>query len=203
MTYSDGTKATIDQEAHDVATFLSWAAEPKHGTSASSSASSVIGVPDPVLVLAVTSPTARSGATCIDRAKACVHSASTLPLSEVEDIRATARNRIRGGVWLCDQLLPQCSRMRSRISTLAQGEGGKAETMTKTVLAIIGGSGVYEFRRWNNRPLGSGENALGRAVGRDAERHAFRASTCCSCRATAAGMSIRRPRSITAPISTR
>ena len=29
MTYSDGTKATIDQEAHDVVTFLAWAAEPK------------------------------------------------------------------------------------------------------------------------------------------------------------------------------
>jgi len=29
VTYSDGTKATIDQEAHDVVTFLSWAAEPK------------------------------------------------------------------------------------------------------------------------------------------------------------------------------
>jgi cytochrome c1 len=29
VTYSDGTKATIDQEAHDVVTFLAWAAEPK------------------------------------------------------------------------------------------------------------------------------------------------------------------------------
>jgi cytochrome c1 len=29
VTYSDGTKATIEQEAHDVATFLSWASEPK------------------------------------------------------------------------------------------------------------------------------------------------------------------------------
>ena len=29
VTYSDGTKATIEQEAHDVATFLEWAAEPK------------------------------------------------------------------------------------------------------------------------------------------------------------------------------
>jgi ubiquinol-cytochrome c reductase cytochrome c1 subunit len=29
VTYSDGTKATIEQEAHDVATFLTWAAEPK------------------------------------------------------------------------------------------------------------------------------------------------------------------------------
>lgn len=29
VTYSDGTKATVDQEAHDVATFLMWAAEPK------------------------------------------------------------------------------------------------------------------------------------------------------------------------------
>jgi ubiquinol-cytochrome c reductase cytochrome c1 subunit len=29
VTYSDGTKATIEQEAHDVTTFLSWAAEPK------------------------------------------------------------------------------------------------------------------------------------------------------------------------------
>ena len=29
VTYSDGTAATIDQEAHDVATFLSWAADPK------------------------------------------------------------------------------------------------------------------------------------------------------------------------------
>ena len=27
--YSDGTKATIEQEAHDVVTFLEWAAEPK------------------------------------------------------------------------------------------------------------------------------------------------------------------------------
>ena len=27
--YSDGTKATIDQEAHDVTTFLAWAADPK------------------------------------------------------------------------------------------------------------------------------------------------------------------------------
>lgn len=29
VTYSDGTKATIAQQAHDVSTFLSWAAEPK------------------------------------------------------------------------------------------------------------------------------------------------------------------------------
>ena len=29
VTYADGTKATIAQEAHDVVTFLSWAAEPK------------------------------------------------------------------------------------------------------------------------------------------------------------------------------
>ena len=29
VTYSDGTKATVAQEAHDVVTFLSWASEPK------------------------------------------------------------------------------------------------------------------------------------------------------------------------------
>ncbi|HEY1612395.1 MAG TPA: cytochrome c1 [Rhizomicrobium sp.] len=29
VTYSDGTKATVDQECHDVVTFLSWTAEPK------------------------------------------------------------------------------------------------------------------------------------------------------------------------------
>ena len=29
VTYSDGTKATIEQQAHDVVTFLSWTAEPK------------------------------------------------------------------------------------------------------------------------------------------------------------------------------
>lgn len=29
VTYADGTKATVAQEAHDVATFLAWAAEPK------------------------------------------------------------------------------------------------------------------------------------------------------------------------------
>jgi len=29
VTYSDGTKATVDQEAHDVATFLAWASDPK------------------------------------------------------------------------------------------------------------------------------------------------------------------------------
>ncbi len=29
VTYSDGTKATIEQEAQDIVTFLSWAAEPK------------------------------------------------------------------------------------------------------------------------------------------------------------------------------
>ncbi len=29
VTYADGTKATVDQECHDVATFLSWTAEPK------------------------------------------------------------------------------------------------------------------------------------------------------------------------------
>lgn len=29
VTYSDGTKATVDQECRDVATFLTWAAEPK------------------------------------------------------------------------------------------------------------------------------------------------------------------------------
>lgn len=29
VTFSDGTKATVDQEAHDVATFLAWAGEPK------------------------------------------------------------------------------------------------------------------------------------------------------------------------------
>ena len=29
VTFSDGTKATIDQQAHDVVTFLAWAAEPK------------------------------------------------------------------------------------------------------------------------------------------------------------------------------
>jgi ubiquinol-cytochrome c reductase cytochrome c1 subunit len=29
VTYSDGTKPTIEQEAHDVATFLAWASDPK------------------------------------------------------------------------------------------------------------------------------------------------------------------------------
>jgi len=29
VTYADGTKATVEQEAHDVATFLAWASEPK------------------------------------------------------------------------------------------------------------------------------------------------------------------------------
>jgi ubiquinol-cytochrome c reductase cytochrome c1 subunit len=29
VTYSDGTKATLEQEAHDVVTFLSWASEPE------------------------------------------------------------------------------------------------------------------------------------------------------------------------------
>lgn len=29
VTFSDGTKATVEQEAHDVVTFLTWAAEPK------------------------------------------------------------------------------------------------------------------------------------------------------------------------------
>ena len=29
VTYADGTKATLAQEARDVATFLAWAAEPK------------------------------------------------------------------------------------------------------------------------------------------------------------------------------
>ena len=29
VTFADGTQATVDQEAHDVVTFLSWAAEPK------------------------------------------------------------------------------------------------------------------------------------------------------------------------------
>ncbi|MBI3677292.1 MAG: cytochrome c1 [Proteobacteria bacterium] len=29
VTFNDGTKATVDQEAHDVATFLSWTSEPK------------------------------------------------------------------------------------------------------------------------------------------------------------------------------
>ena len=29
VTFSDGTKGSVDQQAHDVATFLSWAAEPK------------------------------------------------------------------------------------------------------------------------------------------------------------------------------
>jgi ubiquinol-cytochrome c reductase cytochrome c1 subunit len=29
VTFSDGTKSTVEQEAHDVVTFLSWAAEPK------------------------------------------------------------------------------------------------------------------------------------------------------------------------------
>ncbi|MGH6872225.1 MAG: cytochrome c1 [Rhizomicrobium sp.] len=29
VTYADGTKATVEQEAHDVVTFLSWASDPK------------------------------------------------------------------------------------------------------------------------------------------------------------------------------
>ena len=29
VTYADGTKATVDQMAHDVANFLAWTAEPK------------------------------------------------------------------------------------------------------------------------------------------------------------------------------
>jgi cytochrome c1 len=29
VTFSDGTPNTVNQEAHDVVTFLSWAAEPK------------------------------------------------------------------------------------------------------------------------------------------------------------------------------
>ena len=29
VTYQDGTKATLDQEAHDIVNFLQWAAEPE------------------------------------------------------------------------------------------------------------------------------------------------------------------------------
>ncbi len=29
VSFSDGTKSTIDNEAHDVVTFLAWASEPK------------------------------------------------------------------------------------------------------------------------------------------------------------------------------
>ena len=29
VTFADGTKATLDQEAHDVVSFLNWAAEPE------------------------------------------------------------------------------------------------------------------------------------------------------------------------------
>jgi ubiquinol-cytochrome c reductase cytochrome c1 subunit len=32
VTYTDGTKATLEQEAHDVVTFLAWAAEPEMAT---------------------------------------------------------------------------------------------------------------------------------------------------------------------------
>jgi ubiquinol-cytochrome c reductase cytochrome c1 subunit len=29
VTFDDGTKSTVEQQAHDVATFLAWASEPK------------------------------------------------------------------------------------------------------------------------------------------------------------------------------
>ena len=74
--------------------------------------------------------------------------------------------------------------------------------MTNTVLGVIGGSGVYgvdglENARWERvrSPWGEASDELlfGRLAGVE----------WCSCRATGAGMSIRRPASTTAPISTR
>ena len=38
VTYADGTPATVEQMAHDVVTFLAWAANPGDGRSASRSA---------------------------------------------------------------------------------------------------------------------------------------------------------------------
>ena len=46
--------------------------------------------------------------------------------------------------------------------------------MTKTVLGIIGGSGVYDIDGPGERPLGARRLALGRALGRTAVRHARR-----------------------------
>ncbi len=74
--------------------------------------------------------------------------------------------------------------------------------MSKTVLGIIGGSGVYDIAglenaRWERVASPWGEPSDELLSARSA------ASTWCSCRATAAAMSSRRPRSITAPISMR
>ena len=73
--------------------------------------------------------------------------------------------------------------------------------MTKAVLGVIGGSGVYDLRA-RGRARGADRVALGRDVGRAPHRPDRRTRRSCSCRAMAAATASRRPTSTTAPIST-
>ena len=115
MTYADGTMATVDQEAHDVVTFLSWAADPKMEERKR------IGFNVMVFLLVL---------------------ASLLYFSYQ---RALVRPALTSAVPIRDT----------------------TRAMTKTVLGIIGGSGVYDISgledaRWQrvNSPWGEPSDDL-------------------------------------------
>ena len=111
MTYSDGTQATVEQEAHDVATFLAWASDPKMEERKQ------MGFRVLIFLVALR----RVCCSCAYR---------------------------RSGPTSTDL----CRRLRSRALPNGRPEMLKGRVlqeapffMTKTVLGVIGGSGVYEI----------------------------------------------------------
>ena len=117
------------------------------------------------------------------------------------------RHSARRGRWLerealCGTTAPVVALELTR-ARLARANRRKKSAMTRTVLGIIGGSGVYDIPGLENARWERVTSPWGEPSRRAAVRHASTASISSSCRATAAAMSSRRPRSTTAPISTR
>ena len=73
--------------------------------------------------------------------------------------------------------------------------------MTKAVLGIIGGSGIYDLAGPGKVRSKNDRKPVGRAVGRVAIGE-IAGCRSCFCRATTRAIGFRRPTSITAPIST-
>ena len=74
--------------------------------------------------------------------------------------------------------------------------------MTKSVLGIIGGSGIYDLPGLRERARAAHREPVGRAVGGACASATSPACRWCSCRATTRATGCRRPTSTTAPIST-
>ena len=131
VTYSDGTKATVAQEAHDVATFLMWAAEPKMEQRKR------LGFE--VLIFL----TVLSGLLYLSYRRVWKDAALTASRAE----HRNGREPSVPALFLCRD-----GRALSPWPAMLKGPGNRtsAGPMTKTVLGIIGGSGVYDIAGLEN-----------------------------------------------------